>query len=277
MINHIEVQIECPFASREFLMYEFEKYPETAIQESEKGFSVYFPEDFFNNEKLSDELLILQRKFTDIKIHTSKLLHKNWNKKWESNYQPKIIANKYYIKAPFHDENPDLINFTIMPDMAFGTGHHATTEIIFTLLEEKDVENMKLLDFGCGTGILSILAAYKKATSILAIDIEKEAVDICRKNAEINHFPEIQVKQASIENIDEHHFDIIIANINRNVLLRSAKMISQKLKSQGTLFLSGFFKEDLELIAEEYEKYNIFIKKKLEKENWLGLACEKRT
>lgn len=272
---YIEIKFSCSEDVKELLIFDLNQFNEISFWEHEDGFSAYFALAEFENKDIPSHLNMLQKKFDGITFSKIDVPKINWNKEWESNYSPLKLADKYFIRAPFHEKQKDLINFTIMPNMAFGTGHHATTELIFTLIEMSDMKNKKVLDFGCGTGILSILAEHKDARQIIAIDIEEEAVEITAENAIINGCTKIEARLKSIEEIPESDFDCIIANINRNILLDQAKFIKQKLKAGGILFLSGFYTEDLELIQKQYASHNIIIEKKLEKKNWLGLACRK--
>ncbi|MBT7827328.1 MAG: 50S ribosomal protein L11 methyltransferase [Bacteroidetes bacterium] len=275
-MTYIEVKVKCPEDSKELLIFEFNQFEHVSFWEHEDGFSAYFLADEFNKQHINSSIKNLLKNYPQVSFTHAEQPKINWNKEWESNYSPIVLAKKYFIRAPFHEVKKDLVNFTIMPDMAFGTGHHATTELIFTLMEGSDLSNYKILDFGCGTGILSILADFKGASSIMAIDIEEEAIEITTKNAEINGCKHIKSLLLSIEDVPETNFDCILANINRNTLLNNVESISKKLKQNGLLFLSGFYTEDLKLIQVNYEKYNIFIEKKLEKNNWVGLACRKR-
>ena len=274
-MSFVEIKFLCPDHIKELLIFELDQQNEVSFWEHEIGFSAYYSKAEFESKNIESQIRALKKKFSQISCSKSELPKRNWNEEWEKSYLPIVLANKYFVRAPFHKKHHKLINFTIMPNMAFGTGHHESTRLIFTLIESCDLKNRIVLDFGCGTGILSILAEYKGAHTILAIDMDEEAVEITIENAKINSCQNIRSRLSSIDQIEETNFDFVIANINRNILLENAEQINKRLKAGGILLLSGFYSEDLEIIRNQYAKYNIFIEKKLVMNNWVGLACWK--
>lgn len=178
----------------------------------------------------------------------------NWNLEWEKNYQPVVVSDQVYIRASFHEPRPEFpLNLLIEPKMAFGTGHHDTTSQMAEYLLETEVTGKKILDMGCGSGILAILAEKLGALEVLAVDID----DICtlstRENAELNHCTHISVQTGDIDSlsgISSGAFEVILANINRNILLSHMDRYFTLLAPGGVLLMSGFYETpDLEIIA----------------------------
>ncbi|MFC2113890.1 50S ribosomal protein L11 methyltransferase [Bacteroidota bacterium] len=275
-MRFIEFRITSQPELNELLIFELDGIKDISFWEHEDGLSVYIPNAEINIEELKTYLTAFKKRGFEFNFEYNILPQINWNKEWESNYEPLVIAGKYFIRAPFHPKSKaDLKTFTIVPKMAFGTGHHATTELIFTLLDLLSFNDKKVLDYGTGTGILAILAEFKGASEIQAIDIEDEAVESTIENSKLNNCHKIIVHKGGLEQVQTHQFDIIIANINRNILVNSANEINNLLVPGGKLLLSGFYSEDEEIIKEAFGKYSIITHKKLIKNNWLALYCIK--
>ena len=197
----------------------------------------------------------------------------NWNEEWEKNFEPVIIANKFLIRAPFHFvDAPHLTTFTISPKMAFGTGHHSTTQLMIELMMTSDMHDKKVLDLGTGTGILAIFAAYFGAREIMAIDNSTEAIDCTQENIEINNCTKITASVSEIEEIKIRSFDIILANINRNTLTENASYLAAMLSKNDVLLISGFYEKDIQYISAIFEKENLSFKTSLSKNTWA--ACQ---
>lgn len=175
----------------------------------------------------------------------------NWNAVWESSFQPVEIAGKVRIRADFHSKNPDFpYEITINPKMAFGTGHHFTTKLMMENMFEVDFNNKRVLDMGCGTGILAILAHQLGASSIVAIDNDPQCIESVLENKALNNASviETQIVAESLPSF-ERSFDIIIANIQRNVLLDQMQWYAKIIEPKGILFLSGIYTQDISAIA----------------------------
>jgi len=208
--------------------------------------------------------------------YTKKIIReKNWNEQWEKNFSPIEIENRVLIKAPFH-RVPNL-EFTVIiePKMSFGTGHHETTRLMLREMMQADLTDKEVLDMGCGTGILAILASLKGAKNIMAIDIDEWAYENSIENVEKNKCSNISIFQGDAELIKNKLFDIILANINRNILLSDIKNYSRSLKDNGLLLLSGIYETDLEKIKEEAQKQNLVFKNFDSKNNWVAASFRK--
>lgn len=195
---------------------------------------------------------------------------KNWNEVWESNYPPVTIDNRCYVRASFHDSMPSIdYEIVIQPKMAFGTAHHETTAMMIQLILDNDFSNNKVLDMGCGTGVLSILAAMKGAETVTAIDVDHWSYENTLENVKLNNIVNINVIQGGAEFVIEvGNLDIILANINKNILLRDMKYYANALVEGGYIYFSGFYSVDLSDIEVEATKYGLKLTDNLENNNW---------
>ena len=201
---------------------------------------------------------------------------KNWNKIWESSFEPILVDNWCSIIAPFH-QNISQTEFQIViePKMSFGTGHHQTTYMMVKAIKELNLEGKSVLDMGSGTGILAILSKKMNASYVEAIDIDEWAVENCIENSKRNNVS-FDVKLGGKELITNMNFDIILANINLNILLEHLDVYSSNLKKGGVLVLSGFLSFDEEIIKQASIKNGFSLRKKYLKDNWLCLAFSKK-
>ncbi len=207
------------------------------------------------------------------------LAEENWNEEWEKHYfQPIILADgKCCIRAPFHPELPEVsTEIIINPKMAFGTGNHETTSLIISYILEHNVANLDVLDMGCGTGILGILALKKGAKSLVSIDIDEWAYQNVSENAELNNVKINQIIQGDASALkDLGEFDLILANITRNVLLNDLGDYAQSLKIGGRIVLSGFYSEDIPCLIEKGKEYNLLFSNQKIENNWSMLELIK--
>lgn len=208
-------------------------------------------------------------------FHTEVLPVQNWNAIWESNFQPVIIPGFCAVLAPFHAAQPAIpYEIRIMPKMSFGTGHHATTSMMLESLQDLDLDGKDVLDFGAGTGVLAILAKMRGAAQVTALDNDDWAFENCQENVAANH-TEITVLQGSLERVAGHPFDIILANINRHILLQYMQQMSEQLKPGGLLLLSGILAADETVITEAALTAGLIFENKKEKNNWLCLCFQR--
>ena len=203
----------------------------------------------------------------------------NWNEEWEKNFDPIEVEDFCYIRADFHPspEKKYPYEIVITPKMSFGTGHHQTTYLMIKAMNNVDFKAKKVLDMGTGTGILGIFAAMKGANNLTAIDIDPICTENCLENFERNN---INIDSSKIitgdkDVIPNEKFDIIIANINRNILLDHLEDYDKKLAPEGLIFLSGFYEEDVEILAEKFKKLNYTIKAQTEKNKWTCLIIKR--
>ncbi|GHM99667.1 ribosomal protein L11 methyltransferase [Cytophagales bacterium WSM2-2] len=202
----------------------------------------------------------------------------NWNKEWEKNVEPIFVDDQILVRAEFHEiEKKYPYEIVITPKMSFGTGHHQTTHLMLKNQLKIDHQNKKVIDAGCGTAILSIMASKLKAKSVEAFDIDEWSVINGKENAEINGCGNINIRQGKIAELDfEGKFEIILANINRNILLNEMKNYSELLLPGGHLLLSGFYESDIETLKKEAGKYDLTEVSHDSRETWACLLLRKK-
>jgi len=197
---------------------------------------------------------------------------KNWNEEWEKNYfEPLVIDDQCVIKSTFHKYEGNFdYNILIDPKMSFGTGHHQTTELMIREILKEDFSGKPVLDMGCGTAILAILASMRGAGPVVAIDIDEWAYDNAIENLGLNQIENVEVLIGGAEllNKEKNTFDAVLANINRNILLQDIKTYASVLNNEGFLFMSGFYREDIPAITEECVKHNLEFVHSESKDNW---------
>lgn len=245
--------------------------------ENEEGVLAYIPQKDFRKE-IFDDLLVNNAVPYSFTLNYQLMEDKDWNAEWEANYSSVIIDNCCLIRAPFHESVPNMLyEIIIEPKMAFGTAHHSTTSQIISYLLEENCNAKKILDMGTGTGVLAILAALKGAKHITAIDNDEWAYNNCIENVEKNNIHIIETILGDAKSIKDVDYDIVIANINRNILLQDMATYAKVMTDNGVLFLSGFYKEpDLDILLQEAKKYQLEITSYKEKNGWVATRLEKR-
>jgi len=239
--------------------------------ENEEGLTAYVVSEEFDEEAFAG-LHILQSDEFEITYTSQEIEKVNWNIEWEKNFNPIIIDDQCSVRAPFHEKPETEFDIIIEPKMSFGTGHHATTHMMLQFILKNDWEGKTVLDMGCGTGVLAILTEMKGAKSVDAIDIDNWCYLNSMENVVRNNCELISVYEGAAELLERKHYDIIIANINRNILLEDISKYSECLNPGGKLFLSGFYIEDISTIEEECNLNGLKIEDELEQENWAALS-----
>lgn len=266
--TQVKINISPIIAGRELIYHVLDNEPYEYFEDESEGLSAYIPTHVFSEEKLKIALETLKNEFQN----SYEIIHhpdQNWNAEWESNFHPIEVDDKCYIRAPFHDSHPKLLEVIILPQMSFGTGHHETTWLMAKSLFDIDFKNKSVLDMGCGTGILAILASKLSASSILAIDIEEWAYLNTIENISLNKAINITVEKGGAELLASRLFNIILANINLNVLLHDMKFYSQSLEKGGVILFSGVFETDLPQLQKAAEACGLKFISKMEKNNWM--------
>ncbi|TSJ39564.1 50S ribosomal protein L11 methyltransferase [Mucilaginibacter corticis] len=241
------------------------------FEEVDLGFKAYIPADDFNEELVRETLLPYRDLFT-FSYEVTLIPQKNWNEVWESNFEPITIGDQVFVRATFHEPRPEFkYEIVIDPKMAFGTGHHQTTAMMLQLMLENDFAGKEVLDMGCGTGILAIMAAKLGAGRVVAIDYDPVCYDSTIENAQLNHIDNITALCGSKEAIPDEQYDVILANINRNILIDQMSRYAEALKPDGEIYFSGFYETpDLDIITDEARKYGLkYIIHKKDKE-WVA-------
>lgn len=247
-----------------------------SFEYTDNGLKAYCPVTVFDEKKIDD---LNKAHIKDIPFSYSfKLIpDQNWNEIWEKNYfSPIVIGNECVIHSSFHQQVPKAkYDILIDPKMSFGTGHHETTILMVTLLLQMDVKGHSVLDMGCGTGILAILAAMKGASSVTAIDIDEWSFNNTIENIVQNGYSSIQVEHGGAELLTGRNFDVILANINRNILLADMKHYAACLKPGKLLLMSGFYDIDRPAINDEAQKLNLKEVRHEEMNHWIATLYEK--
>ena len=236
---------------------------------NENGIDAFILSKLFDESKLRDLLSDFSFEVS-IDYNITEIESKNWNEEWEKHYfEPIVIGNDCVIHSSFHKDVPKAkYDIVIDPKMAFGTGHHETTSLVIAELLKMELKEKSLLDMGCGTAVLAILAAMRGAKDIVAIDIDTWCTDNSIENIAVNKIEGIDVQLGGAELLTGLHFDIVLANINRNILLADMEHYSACLTSGGELFMSGFYVEDIPLIEAEANRNGLKLVDYKEKNNW---------
>ena len=273
------IELNCKIASEnsgsEILMAQLGEIGFESFVEINEGLLAYIPAKDFKEKSLN----ILQSSDCKELLQFTYEFHlvedQNWNEVWESNYEEVVIADKCLVRAPFHPKMENIeFDIIIEPKMSFGTAHHETTSLMIEHLLNVDFKNKSVLDMGCGTGVLAILAALKGATKITAIDNDEWAYKNTVENILKNNKSEIEVLEGDAEIIKNRKFDVIIANINRNILLNDMAAYSNSLNKNGVLFLSGFYETDLPIIKEKATSLGLNYASYLTKNYWVAAKFE---
>jgi ribosomal protein L11 methyltransferase len=266
----ISIQIN-PFQEwfRDVLTSQLAEIGFDSFVEIEEGFEAYIPSQLFSLRDF-DKVVSTYDNDYDFLINSEIIEDQNWNEEWEKNYfKPLVIGGECMIRAPFHTEFPNAkYEIIIEPNMAFGTGNHETTATIVESILQNDLSGKTILDMGCGTGILSILASMKGAKQITAIDIDKWSYEGTLENASLNNIQNIMVKLGDAALLGDEKFDLIFANIHKNVLLNDMEAYHKVLKDGGTLIMSGFYTEDIPDIKNRAESLGMKDAGYVEKNNW---------
>lgn len=221
------------------------------FEEFDGGLKAYIAQANFKESLLTDLANGVFLPGVNISCSFMLIPHRNWNEVWESNFEPVVISDRLLIRAEYHSTNPNIgMELVVQPRMAFGTGHHATTHQMLERMLEVDFSGKSVLDIGCGTGILAILAKKLGASNVLAVDFDPNSVENTIENCRVNQVDGVQVNEGTMADVGSDKFHIILANINRNIILQDLTLYEKHLMNGGTLFTSGYYLEDLPLITD---------------------------
>uniref|UniRef100_UPI00321761AC 50S ribosomal protein L11 methyltransferase n=1 Tax=uncultured Draconibacterium sp. TaxID=1573823 RepID=UPI00321761AC len=277
--NKITINIT-PFQEwlRDVLNAELAEIGFDSFIETENGLEAFIPQKLYNEENVTQ---ILETYSGEFSFETSSefIADQNWNEVWEKNYfKPLVIDGECMIRAPFHTDYPNArYEIVIEPNMAFGTGNHETTSAIIESILQNDVSGKTVLDMGCGTGILGILASMKGAAHITAIDIDKWSFEGTSENAALNNISNITPMLGDAGLLGNEKYDLIFANIQKNVLLNDMETYYKVLNSGGTLIMSGFYAADILDIKAKAESLGLEDTGYVEKNNWVAYSFIKQT
>ena len=246
-----------------------------SFMDTEDGFEAYCQESALDETEL-DEILRMEQ-FANVSLLKKELIpDQDWNATWEASYDPVIINELCRIRAPFHKvEGTYKYDLVIEPKMSFGTAHHETTSQIIELMLQSEFSGLNVLDMGSGTGVLAILAKKLGSAMTVAIDNDEWAYRNAIDNIRLNDENEIVVELGDATSLNDRQFDVILANINRNILLRDMKEYVKSLVENGRIFFSGFYEEDLVLIQNEAERLGLKYVNHVTKNNWTAAVFVK--
>lgn len=275
-MDYIELKIELKTLNpwREVILSDLAVVGFESFVETNSGLKGYIPENDF-----SDDMLLILGNYTThiLSYEVRTIADENWNAKWEENFDPVFVENKLAIVAPFHKESysQDMI-VKIQPQMSFGTGHHQTTWLASRKMFNLNIEGKRLLDMGTGTGVLAIVAEKLGASYVYAPDIDQWSYNNAIENVALNDCSKIEVALGGDELLGEDDFDIIIANINKNILIAHFPVYAKAIKSGGIMLNSGFFTTDKDDLIEEAEKHGFIFESIESKDEWALLEFKKK-
>ncbi|HDZ14635.1 hypothetical protein LCGC14_0741960 [marine sediment metagenome] len=237
--------------------------------ENEDGILAYIQKSDWRDDILKSVQILGNGQF-DMTYDVKEIEQENWNVDWESNFHPIQIDTRCAVRAPFHQKSEVRYDIVIEPKMSFGTGHHETTHMMLQLILDHDFDGKSVLDMGSGTGVLAILTAMKGAAHIDAIDIDNWCYLNAKENVLRNHCEHINVYEGDSSLLGQRKYDIILANINRNILVNDIAVYAKNLKNNGILFVSGFYSNDIPIISEKCVENGLTFTKNLEKNHWVA-------
>lgn len=270
-----QFEVEPKELGSEILIAELGEKPFESFSETETGFSAYIQKSLWQEGMFEDIRILKSPEFT-ISYTVEEIAAVNWNEEWEKNFAAIDVDGKCHVRAPFHPKTSAEYDIIIEPKMSFGTGHHETTHMMIQHILDLDVKEKKTLDMGCGTAILAILAEMKGANPIDAIDIDNWCYLNSIENVERNNCKGITVYEGEAALLEGKSYELIIANINRNILLNDMATYASCLQSGGTLLLSGFYTEDIPAIDAACVENGLVFEKKIERNNWVALRYSKK-
>ncbi len=278
-MSHVYIEYRFEVSPREpgteILLAELAELPFESFEETETGLKAYIRKTDWDKDLLENISLLKGSEFR-ITTELQEIQPENWNEKWETHFEPIEIDGRCRVRAPFHPKKEVAFDILIEPKMSFGTGHHETTHMMLEFLLDLELEGKTVLDMGCGTAVLAILAAMKGALEIDAIDIDPWSYENARENAVRNGQDRIRVYQGDSSVIPQKKYDLILANINRNVLIGDIPVYSGHLKAGGTLLLSGFYESDLELIRDRCLNSGLKWESGHTRNTWMAARFKKR-
>ena len=258
----------------EILIAELAEVGFDSFEDTPTGIKAYIPKDSWNEHILQDIYLLSNPEFT-ISYQITEIEQVNWNEEWEKNFSPIVVEDLCTVRANFHPVPNTRYDIVITPKMSFGTGHHETTYMMLQQLLPLSLEGTKVLDMGCGTGILAIMAALRGARDITAIDIDPWCVENATENVQQNDCSFITIKEGDVSLIAGEQYNLILANINRNILLSDIPAYTQALLPQGLLLVSGFYEEDLPAIKEKCQQVGLTYLSHIERNRWVSAKFQR--
>jgi ribosomal protein L11 methyltransferase len=274
MEAYFEFNIRCTDDLREQLIAELSEEAYEGFVETDTGFSAYIISSGFKREVF--EQLLLKYGVDPNSVAQSHIDQQNWNAQWEAGYEPIIIENNVIVKAPFHRIEKEFpYELLIQPKNTFGTGHHETTQLVLRLMLQENFKDKRVFDYGSGTGVLAIMASKMDAQSIYAIDIDDWSAENIFENTQLNQVDNIEFEQGDLNSVKPQHFDIILANINKNILLFSFDQLSNLMLQGGTMIISGFYESDLDDLKKAAAVFGLQYNQHIVLNNWCAAVFKR--
>lgn len=270
-MDYIEVTVNCTEEYQDVFTAELAEEGYESFMETEAGIQAYIPMETF--DALALRALSHQYREQSVKFVVKMIPQQNWNEEWEKNYPPIRVENKILVRAHFHEPEPEYAyQIEINPKMSFGTGHHATTHLMLAAMLTLKVEGKRVYDVGSGTGILAIMACKLGAAHVDANDVEDWTVENCRENCQLNGYDTVQVYYGALPTLGpQSKYQLILANINRNVLLEEIPLYEDMMQPNGDLLLSGFYEADVPMLLEKAESLGLQCKSQTQRNEWTCL------
>ncbi len=253
----------------DILLAELNELGFESFLETQEGLLAYIPKSKWDASELGGVAILNNPEF-QIDYKCDEIETQNWNQEWETSFEPIILGHHCAVRAPFHPEPKVKYDIVITPKMSFGTGHHETTHMMLQFVLKNEIQGKSVLDMGCGTGVLAILASMRGASKVDAIDIDHWSFLNALENAKLNDQDRIRVREGDVDLLKGEKYDIILANINRNVLLKDIPHYVDHLNHGGILLLSGFYRADLPLISEKCAEYELSFQENLVNNDWVS-------
>ncbi|QCK13703.1 50S ribosomal protein L11 methyltransferase [Mangrovivirga cuniculi] len=276
-MDYVEISFTCSEEMAEILMAELSEIGFDSFVESDNGLLCYIQSDLYDKDQLDVQI----SRYGNIEPLKYKILNipkKNWNEEWEKSYKPIVIGDKAIVRADFHEvEKTYDYEIIITPKMSFGTGHHQTTSMMVRMQMGLNHKGKLVYDIGCGTGILSIMAGLRDAKKIIGCDIDEWSVVNTRENIQNNNMNEkISVVHGTVQSLPEEPADILLANINKNIILSELESYNSRLKEGGHILFSGFYERDTSDILDAAKKFGLNLEKEASEQNWKCLQLVKK-
>lgn len=271
----LSIDIEGPF--KDIIVAELGNAGFESFEDTATGFKAYIPAPDFTPDNI-EGFLMEYAQFTSIGYAYETIADKNWNEEWEKAFQPVAVTDQIYIRAIFHPANSNFpYELVIQPKQAFGTGHHTTTNLMLENMLRLNFEGKRVLDCGTGTGILAIMAHKLGAAYINAYDTDSWSIENTQENLALNNVTGVNVWQGKITDLtDTQPYEIVLANINRNILIAEMEHYAQVMAPNGQLLLSGFYKSDIDLVTAAATKAGLtYVNEQSGFETWTVLHFEK--
>ena len=269
-----DFNVEPAIPGYEILIAQLSQLGFDSFQEHENGISAYVDSKISSEIDLKDIQILNTGEFK-ISFEITSVEKQNWNIKWESNFEPIYVDNICCVRAPFHPKSDYKYDLVIEPKMSFGTGHHETTSMMISFILANEFTNSYVCDIGSGTGVLAILAEQRGANKIDAIDIDNWCYLNSLENIERNNSKNINVYEGEVEKLKNLRYDSIFANINLNVLLNDISTYAKMLNKNGVLYVSGFYKKDINKIEQEAKNSSLKLIETKQKNDWVSLKLSK--